>query len=665
MKTENYIKWLLFAFLSLFLVACKPTAKFNYSPTAPTAGEVVKFDASTSSVYKAKEGNAISVYAWNFGDGSQGNGVTAEHTYKAAGQYTVTLSVTDLAGQTNTTTQKITVKTATVINKDVSVTIQSADGASIPGATVTIQGQTAQTDINGLANLKLTLPQGTQQVVAKFEKAGFVTQSVVYDGATLKSISARLLAIKQSVPVHDIAQAQVIESQHLGANITIPAQAFVKADGSAATGAVTVEFTPWDITASDLNAMPANGVARDAQGNIINLISAGMITATFKDAAGQELQLAQGKTANIQMHLPLKSINNQEMKVGTQIPMWHFDESKGLWIEEGAGQVVASTSSSTGLDVQATVSHFSTWNWDFKFANAGSVFVQCQQGGVGVPCNVLAKVTLDDGSALTKGNDLPAEGTTVINMPSSGSIQWIGKDATGTMIGEKTSGTSGNVIIELSPPATDNFIQCKLPDGTAVACSGTLNNTLNFNVSKEGGRMITGIKDPDGQLDWSAQTAFIFESNEWVRYRGNLVSSVKGNVTIQLTERKVVQANDVVTFPVVCTSMINGSPTVDANGNWEIDSALVGKPCTVVFETMNADNQYVSLSFDTVYGQPKIIAVPSELFNGPGHGDFSRTLAGTINIGNQDYEGREWLDTLALPGSNKIIPIFLQENRPQ
>ena len=229
-------------------MACKPTAKFNYSPTAPTAGEVVKFDASTSSVYKAKEGNAISVYAWNFGDGSQGNGVTAEHTYKAAGQYTVTLSVTDLAGQTNTTTQKITVKTATVINKDVSVTIQSVDGASIPGATVTIQGQTAQTDINGLANLKLTLPQGTQQVVAKFEKAGFVTQSVVYDGATLKSISARLLAIKQSVPVHDIAQAQAIESQHLGANITIPAQAFVKADGSAATGAVTVEFTPWDIT---------------------------------------------------------------------------------------------------------------------------------------------------------------------------------------------------------------------------------------------------------------------------------------------------------------------------------------------------------------------------------------------------------------------------------
>lgn len=483
--------------------------------------------------------------------------------------------------------------------------------------------------------------------------------------ATLKSISARLLAIKQSVPVHDIAQAQVIESQHLGANITIPAQAFVKADGSAATGAVTVEFTPWDITASDLNAMPANGVARDAQGNIINLISAGMITATFKDAAGQELQLAQGKTANIQMHLPLKSINNQEMKVGTQIPMWHFDESTGLWIEEGVGQVVASTSSSTGLDVQATVSHFSTWNWDFKFENAGSVFVQCQQGGVGVPCNVLAKITLDDGSALTKGNYLPAEGITVINMPSSGSIQWTGKDATNSMVGEKTSGTSGNVIIELSSPKTDNFIQCKLPDGTAVACSGTLNNTLNFNVSKEGGRMITSIQDTDGQLDWSAQTAFIFESNVWVRYRGGLVSSVTGNVTILLTEREVAQASDLVTFPVVCTSMINGSPTVDTNGNWEIDPALVGKPCTVIFETMNTNFQYESLSFDTVYGQPKIIAIPAEFYAGPGHNDFSRTLAGTIKIGNMIYEGQESLDTtVAFPDPKKVIPIFLQESRP-
>lgn len=62
MNTTHF-KWLVFAFLSLFLVACKPTANFIYSPSAPSTGEVVKFDASKTTVYKADEGNAIAVYA--------------------------------------------------------------------------------------------------------------------------------------------------------------------------------------------------------------------------------------------------------------------------------------------------------------------------------------------------------------------------------------------------------------------------------------------------------------------------------------------------------------------------------------------------------------------------------------------------------------------------
>ena len=103
---KNYIKWVLLAFIGLFLVACKPTAKFEYSPVAPSTGEIVKFDAMKSTVYKAKEGNAIRTYAWNFGDGTQGTGATVEHTYTQVGQYTVTLNVTDLAGQTSSTTQK-------------------------------------------------------------------------------------------------------------------------------------------------------------------------------------------------------------------------------------------------------------------------------------------------------------------------------------------------------------------------------------------------------------------------------------------------------------------------------------------------------------------------------------------------------------------------------
>lgn len=664
MKTENYIRWFLFAFVSLFLVACKPTAKFEYSPTAPNVGEVVKFDATQSTVYKAKEGNAISIYAWDFGDGSKGTGAKIEHTYATAGNYTVTLKVVDLAGQINSTAKKIIVKQGDAQVQNIAVSVQTVDGVSIPNATVTVQGQTVMTDLDGLATLKITLPQDIKQVVAKFEKSGFISQSMVYELTNLKAISATLLAVKQTIPITDISVAQVIESKNLGAKITIPANAFVKADGSVATGSAVVEFTPWDITQSDLNAMLANGLARDVQGNLTNLISAGMISATFKDVNGQVLQLATGQTADIQMDLPLSSINNQEMTVGTQIQMWHFDEAQGLWIEEGLGQVIVSHKSSTGLAVQATVSHFSTWNWDLKFENAGSIFVQCQSNGVNIPCNVIAKVRLNDGSILTKSNYIEAGGITVINMPSSGNIEWTAKDLTGTLIGSVSSGTSGTVIIDLGNPTTDNFIRCTLPNGTAVACFGKMNDQLTFSVSQDGGYWVTGVQDSDGQLDWVAQTQLIFENNQWVRYKGTFTSDLTGNVNIILTDREVVfTAGENVSVPVVCTSSIDGSDTVDPNGNWEVNPELIGKPCKIIFEYTVYDGSSDStiLEFDSVYGKPIIVSIPVKYFvEKPQNSEYGRVFKGHIFINDFiDYSGYHYFSEDVIPDSNQVIPLFL------
>jgi PKD repeat protein len=79
-----------------------PTADFTFSPSAPTAGSAVTFDASTS---KAAAGRTITAYSWSFG----GSGSTISHTFPTSGTFTVTLTVTDSAGKTGTTTKTVTV----------------------------------------------------------------------------------------------------------------------------------------------------------------------------------------------------------------------------------------------------------------------------------------------------------------------------------------------------------------------------------------------------------------------------------------------------------------------------------------------------------------------------------------------------------------------------
>jgi PKD repeat protein len=84
-----------------------PQADFVFSPTTPTAPANVQFNASTSTV---GEGATIVSYAWDFGNGNTGTGVTANTSYNAAGTFNVVLTVTDNLGRTNSTSKTVTVQ---------------------------------------------------------------------------------------------------------------------------------------------------------------------------------------------------------------------------------------------------------------------------------------------------------------------------------------------------------------------------------------------------------------------------------------------------------------------------------------------------------------------------------------------------------------------------
>lgn len=149
-EEENYFK------IGVLKDATAPTASIsNGSALQSTVNYGIRFDASAST-----DNFGIRSYEWDFGDGSTGWGSTAIHEYSAAGDYTVTLTVTDYSGNTATATIPVTILSpndgsiAAFSVKDTMTT------ASISNAQITITADSGKqfhlrTDNNGEVYLAL------------------------------------------------------------------------------------------------------------------------------------------------------------------------------------------------------------------------------------------------------------------------------------------------------------------------------------------------------------------------------------------------------------------------------------------------------------------------------------------------------------------------------
>ena len=113
----------------------------NVPPVASFTSSSQFLDASFDAGASKDDDGSIASYAWDFGDGDTGTGVTTPHTYDAGGTYHVTLTVTDNRGTTTSVTNDVD-----VIDPPPNVLPTAAFGSGIIAKAVTFTSTSTDSD---------------------------------------------------------------------------------------------------------------------------------------------------------------------------------------------------------------------------------------------------------------------------------------------------------------------------------------------------------------------------------------------------------------------------------------------------------------------------------------------------------------------------------------
>ncbi len=243
----------------------------------------------------------------------------------------------------NTTTVTSTVKGVIVNELDVPVS----------GATVTLGSNTVTTTTNGKFEFRNKLMSQNNAYI-KVVKSGYFNGNRSMMLTANETQTTRIKLLPKTITGTFNASSGGIITMASGFKITFPINAIVDANGTAFSGIVNVAATYLSPTATDLASIMIGDLRGIATNNDERVLETyGMVGVELTSTSGQSLKIATGKTAELNSPIP----TSLQANAPATIPLWHFDEIKGRWIEEGSATKVGNT-------YVGNVSHFSFWNLD-------------------------------------------------------------------------------------------------------------------------------------------------------------------------------------------------------------------------------------------------------------------------------------------------------------
>jgi hypothetical protein len=435
------------------------------------------------------------------------------------------------------------------VSKDFIGQVVDTDNQPIQNVEVKIGASTAQTDENGIFIINgASVHEKFAYIKAK--KSGY------FDG----SRSMVPTSGKNNVRIMLIANnpLQTVQSG-VDSEVALPSGTKVAFDGefedengNAYSGAVSVSM--FHLLPSDGNIaklMPGMLYAQTATNQQAVLETFGMLNVELRGSTGQKLNIKEGHTAEI----TLKIDDSQMATAPNSIPLWHFDEAKGYWKEDGAATKV-------GNNYVGEVSHFSWWNCDASFPN-----IILNVRIVDVNGNPLSNVGV---GILGNGNIYPVMGYTNNQGLVSGSVP-ANQTLTLNVYPDFYTCNSSNIVYSTSigPFATTAI----LPDITIGNSPTTMSsNVVGTLVQCNNANVTNGyvVLKRTGGLSFSPVTNGAFNFNE-IYCPSNTEFTLKGVDIDNLQQSDSIHYN--FTTPIINVGSIQTCTTVDEFISYQIDSS--------------------------------------------------------------------------------------------
>jgi hypothetical protein len=292
------------------------------------------------------------------------------------------------------------------------------------------------TDENGIFLIKdIEVRQDRLYIKAVADEFFDGSKTINVAGNAIENIEIKLLAKEFIGIINSNVGGTVITED--GAKVTFAPNTIMDSSGNPFSGNVQVAARWLNPTSADIfHIMPGNLIGEDSLGREHVIATAGMMAVELFSDNFEKLNIQTGSTAELRFPIP-SALSNA---VTTEIPLWSFDENKGVWILEGLAQLVDN-------EYVANVTHFSFWNCDalFQLVNGTGKVVDANGNPV---ANALVKVQLAN-SMNTRSGWTNSEGIFSGQLPANQTLEISVCDACGDPIGAATTITTSDVDLTI------------------------------------------------------------------------------------------------------------------------------------------------------------------------------------------------------------------------